>query len=43
MASCSKLEDKEDQEDTQEDAQKVSSLNTDDRVLTVSEAWPKNT
>jgi len=38
MASCSELEDEEDEEVAQEDAQKASSSYTDDRVLTVLEA-----
>ena len=38
MASCSQLEDEEDEEHAQEDAQKASSSNTNDRVLIVFEA-----
>jgi len=41
MTSCSELEDEKDEEDAQEDTQKASSLNTDDRVLAVLEALPE--
>ena len=37
----SELEDEDDDDDAQEDLQKVSSLNTDNRVLTVLEALPE--
>lgn len=38
MVSCFVLEDEDDEEDAQEDLQKASSSNTDDRVLLVLEA-----
>ena len=41
MVSCSGLEDEDDEKDAQEDLQKASSSNTDDRVLAVVEALPE--
>ena len=41
MALCSELEDEEGEEDAQEDPQKASSSNIDDRVLAVSEGLPE--
>ena len=41
MVSCSELEDKDDGEDAQEDLQKASSSNTNDRVLAILEASPE--
>lgn len=40
MASCSELEDKDDEEDEQIDSLKASPSNTDDKVIVVLEALP---